>query len=579
MHKTYVFQKKDNYDIFALKLLLKYSNMSKFNANIFTKIYNAARIEDILLLCKIVSTGISVNIIEGEHTPISLLASQGRRHSVDVLINDFGGDVRDAVWGYAVGGYETLANLHINNESDTKKRTKLIRRAIAGYAFRGDVNKLNDLLKQISLAEQNKLNKMIVFFYALGGHKPLVEQAFKSVNQADELLLKNYAVLGYASGNFTTEVDAIIATAGRKKNELKMMAVRGYARGAHMDAIENIIKEDISKRDFIKTMIIPQLALNGYPELVDKELQLLPQRLFNKIICQVVSNYALSGHVNEAKKLIIKYHPMSNQLKKAALKGYAKADNIKEIEALITDEEDSENKFEFTKVVLQVYAHMREVERLAYFINQLQNFHDKTKIVTLIEFAENLHYKLMLKLLAAIENDAIKQLVMERLVVLYANQAPEVLVELLAHVDDDDEREALVHQAWRCNESVNTQSLYTETTDLNHKMKTHYLDSIDQAKVLAIPGIRTWLLQGVNLVRVGVIPYEIYMEITLKLTGLTLRETENLIIGVYKCLYEDVQEQITMRWYNRLRLFPIRVLQLAAAEEQHQYRQAFIPNR
>lgn len=69
----------------------------------------------------------------------------------------------------------------------------------------------------------------------------------------------------------------------------------------------------------------------------------------------------------------------------------------------------------------------------------------------------------------------------------------------------------------------------------------------DQMRALSIKGMHAWLLQGPQLVKMGLLVKDIFFEISSYLLNLSTRETKDIFSAVHRKLFNDIASDIVSR--------------------------------
>jgi hypothetical protein len=149
------------------------------------------------------------------------------------------------------------------------------------------------------------------------------------------------------------------------------------------------------------------------------------------------------------------------------------------------------------------------------------------------------------------------------------------LREWMLHIEDEQERERLLQQAWRYNGQVPKEEILTCTNHVHRLLQAKQIDSLSQLDALQRKGTRAWLLQGVHLYLRGSLSFELFIKISMSVTELSLPMTLQLLQKVHEVLYQDVKQAIESRWYNRYNYFnfySIKQFELDQARNQHEWR-------
>ncbi|MDR3477608.1 MAG: Ulp1 family isopeptidase [Gammaproteobacteria bacterium] len=222
---------------------------------------------------------------------IALLASEGRHKGVNILLKEFEGSVRQAVLGYAAGGYHLQVDALID-EGESKNT------AVEGYAIAGDRIKVEALLKAGAS--------------------------------------KDSAAKGYALAGNDIKVNALIL-AGASRSA----AIEGYAFDDNLSRIEDLIYVDVIRYDAARAYAmagngmqaarqinspIKDYAIAGNDSAVEAEIDA------GASINSAVEGYAIAGNNSKVKSLIFR-----GASRNSAVKGYAIAGNDIQVEAQIRE--------------------------------------------------------------------------------------------------------------------------------------------------------------------------------------------------------------------------------------------------
>lgn len=192
----------------------------------------------------------------------ALKASEGDIDGVNMLLQN-GGQLEDAVYGYAFGGYSGVVDLYVSVVVDPKLRfAAAAAAAAAGYARAGNSQEIEKMIKEIE-----KMKGMAA------------DEKTKQAIINDIKKLKLFVVLGYAQAGNTTQIHA--ALKADKKTDVKFMgeaSVRAAGEanggaGAEADVeIDESAEKRIDKGSKYLPMIIRGLASANQAELLFKHL-------------------------------------------------------------------------------------------------------------------------------------------------------------------------------------------------------------------------------------------------------------------------------------------------------------------
>ena len=172
---------------------------------IFETICRLARAKDEKALTEIVKSGVCIGVVvQGEYTPVALLAKEGNKDAVEFLINKFRALRKEAVLGFARGRHVDQVIVMLSQKSDPGKRHKLRRWAVWGFARGRHVDQVIVMLSQESDPEKlHELQKWAVWGFAQGGYVRQVKKVFSQESNPEKLHeLRIWAVLGFAQGRY-----------------------------------------------------------------------------------------------------------------------------------------------------------------------------------------------------------------------------------------------------------------------------------------------------------------------------------------------------------------------------------------
>lgn len=171
---------------------------------------------------ELINKGACINLLQGEYSPIMLLAKKGDLESVRFLVNKCGGNLNHAVEGAARGNQPFVKQLLDHGAS--------LNFAVRGAARENNVQLMDELLERgasLDFAAEGA---------AAGNHIELTNDLINK-RKAN----KDYAALGAARGNHVTLTNDLIER-GASLN----FAVEGAAAGNHPELAHDLISRGAS---------------------------------------------------------------------------------------------------------------------------------------------------------------------------------------------------------------------------------------------------------------------------------------------------------------------------------------------
>ncbi len=289
---------------------------------LFETICQLAKDKNEAELSKLVKSGVCIDLLQNETTPVMFLAEEGDFLSVKFLIKKFQASINFALRGYSAGGY-------IEQVEDLISRGASLNYAAEGYAIAGNKKEVENLL-----AQGASLN-ITVHGYACGGHH---KQVKKLLERGASL---NYALRGYAMTDQVEQVDNLL----KQRPLLMRHAAWAYARSGNVKQVENLIEHGVELefpiigyacsgyKSQVKDLIARGgklvhaaigYAIGGHSDLVE---DLISRGVS---LDDVVQAYARGGHVAQVENLIARGANLEN-----AARGYARGGHAEQVEDLI----------------------------------------------------------------------------------------------------------------------------------------------------------------------------------------------------------------------------------------------------
>src|SRR3990167_980545 len=100
----------------------------------FENICKYAKEKNAKKLSEIVNSEVCIDVFNGIYTPVMFLAKSGEFEAVAFLIEQYNANKRDAIQGYAIGGFTNKVNEFLKDSEDMDDYDAVIR----GYAVSGN---------------------------------------------------------------------------------------------------------------------------------------------------------------------------------------------------------------------------------------------------------------------------------------------------------------------------------------------------------------------------------------------------------------------------------------------------------
>lgn len=271
----------------------KWLQAEKYRSCLFEEVYVAAQTgkeNHLASLCNYMHVRLGID------TPLSLLAEKGDHTAVQLLINKFGGNVFEAIIGYARGRHIpqlkelVTANLHVANAL-----------ALEGFATRQHLDLANCIMESYADQPQKlpSLQRALFVGGLLGGKEDQAILDASNVSIAE--LATNLYQLAIA-GRFAL-IEKILAqqaaeiNRGNALKDLHLSILEGATLGGHFSSVENYLRHYPNDKKMTERFILA-VTKSGHA----LERNLLPYHSPNEI--DLVKVHAEQGHFSNVTHML-----------------------------------------------------------------------------------------------------------------------------------------------------------------------------------------------------------------------------------------------------------------------------------
>lgn len=482
-------------------------------------IYHLTKDRNHTELSKLVDAGLCLGIIENHYNAIMLLAMENDIASVEYLIENFDGNINNAVFGYALGGFK-------NQVQDLLNRNASKNHAVRGFAIKQDVEAVEDLLD-----DGANINDA-VWGYEFGKH----------VHQANNLIIRGasvkYAIYGAAlAGNeeevkkrYQTGLNIYFAMHGFAQSKLiseitsfenfvecDMMnpvnhakSLNGQVKGFAQAAMHSEVEELLNKGADINDAVIGY-SLAGDAVKVDE----LIARKASKHMA--VKGFAREGHVNGVNRLVNRGADRSYAIHGYSFGGLDKSDSLKD-----------ERNLTLTSLItnsIEGCATSGNISGVEYWLS-------RGDAVSLRgEKCQKNYFNWAI--------DGFNQ-------ADYFENEPSI-IRLLAHLKNNEVRKMLVENKLFNNKMTPLKYNMLEQANKLSRMMSDYNLPYSKAQSLQQKGCSLWLLQGPQLARENIFPADLFIQISCFVLGFSEKNTTAIFHAVNKRLFTLMNDELSKR--------------------------------
>lgn len=342
-------------------MLSQHQNAALTQETLFATICRLVEERNEIELKKIIKSGASINLVQGEYTPVMYFAHKGNIDAVEFLLNKFAAPLTQAVFGFALGDHVNEVDKRISQENDPDKRYQLLKEAIWGYAHSNNIIEVKKILSDEKDPHKlYELRQNALRGFARGGHSiPVRRILFHETNPGRLNELRADAIFYFSAGGYFDEVYEICM---QEKDESTLWMFRkdfvsGSALGGHITKVQDILYQEKDPHKLLELRKEAMLffAYGGY--FNTEEVQAIYAQEKNpsylrELKQSVVEGLARGGDTKQIREIFKQEtHPERLEtLRKIAVSNSILADHFKIVKELYSQVKDESDKLNDLKV-------------------------------------------------------------------------------------------------------------------------------------------------------------------------------------------------------------------------------------